>query len=149
MIEYQKRSEDPIGLVFSALADPTRRRIIERLREGEATIGALAEPIPMSFAAVSKHVQILEHAGLLRRNVHGREHRLTLDAAPLLDATRWTLRYRSFWNDRLDALDRVLRLDRSDRTSKDGSGNRSRRKAAVQPTVNPRKKNRAKRKDKN
>ena len=109
MVEHAQAASDSLGRVFGALADPTRRQILSRLREGDATIGTLAEPLPMSFAAVSKHVRVLERAGLLRREVRGREHRLSLDAAPLRDVTAWSLDYQEFWNDRLDALERVLR----------------------------------------
>jgi DNA-binding transcriptional ArsR family regulator len=104
---------DALGHVFGALADPTRREILARLRIGESTVGALAEPFPMSLAAVSKHVRVLERAGLLRREVRGREHVLSLDAAPLREAAAFALDYREFWNDRLDALEALLRQRRA------------------------------------
>jgi DNA-binding transcriptional ArsR family regulator len=109
MVDHYPSSDESLGLVFGALADPTRRSILSRLRDGRSTISAVAEPFEMSLAAVSKHVQVLERAGLVRREVQGREHFVSLDAAPLRDATEWTLSYRDFWNERLDALDRVLR----------------------------------------
>jgi DNA-binding transcriptional ArsR family regulator len=108
-----RRSGDALGHVFGALADPTRREILDRLRAGEATVGALAEPLPMSLAAVSKHVRVLERAGLLRREVRGREHVISLEAAPLREAVAFALDYREFWNDRLDALDALLRKRRA------------------------------------
>ena len=109
MIERNAATADPLGRIFGALSDPTRRGILARLREGEATIGALAEPLPMSLAAVSKHVQVLERAGLLQREVRGREHLISLDAAPLREAADWALEYQNFWEERLDAPDQVLR----------------------------------------
>lgn len=95
--------------VFSALSDPTRRALLERLRRGSATVGELAAPLPMSLNAVSKHVRVLEGAGLVRREVRGREHHLHLRGRPLRDAARFAERYRSFWSDRLDGLERHLR----------------------------------------
>jgi DNA-binding transcriptional ArsR family regulator len=91
--------------VLAAVADPTRRAILDRLRRGPARITDVAEPFEMSLAAVSKHVQILERAGLLRRTRRGREHSLTLDARPLRRVARWTSRYERFWNERLDRLE--------------------------------------------
>lgn len=90
--------------VFSALADPTRRDILARLGRGSATVTAVAEPIPMSLAAVSKHVKVLERAGLVRREVRGREHWLSLETKPLRDAGEWIDYHRRFWEERLDAL---------------------------------------------
>lgn len=101
--------EASLDQTFAALADPTRREILARLRSGEHTVGELAEPFPMSLAAVSKHVQVLERAGLVSRQVDGRVHRLTLAAEPLRAATAWTADYRSFWNARLDSLGAMLR----------------------------------------
>jgi DNA-binding transcriptional ArsR family regulator len=87
---------------------PGGREILQ-LRGGDATISELAAPFAVSFAAVSKHVQVLERAGLVTREVVGREHRLSLVAAPLREASEWTQDYRGFWEARLDALDAVLR----------------------------------------
>jgi DNA-binding transcriptional ArsR family regulator len=98
---------------FAALTDPTRRSMLDRLRRGAATISELAAPFEVSFAAVSKHVQVLERAGLVAREVVGREHRLSLVAAPLHEASDWTLDYRAFWETRLDALDAMLRATRA------------------------------------
>jgi DNA-binding transcriptional ArsR family regulator len=91
--------------VLAAIADPTRRAILDRLARGPARVTDVAEPFEMSLAAVSKHVQTLERAGLVRRARRGREHTLSLDARPLRRVAQWTLRYEQFWNDRLDRLE--------------------------------------------
>jgi DNA-binding transcriptional ArsR family regulator len=95
----------PLDQVLAAVADPTRRAILDRLMRGPARITDVAEPFEMSLAAVSKHVQILERAGLIRRTRRGREHSLTLDARPLRRVARWTSRYERFWNERLARLE--------------------------------------------
>jgi len=105
MVEY---SQDGLNRVFSAVADPTRRAILASLRNKSATIGEIASSFPVSLNAVSKHVMVLERAGLIRRNVHGREHVCSLDAGPLRDATAWLEHYRQFWEVRLDALERYV-----------------------------------------
>ncbi len=102
MVEYS------LDQTFAALADPTRRAILGRLQSGPLTVGAIADPIPMTLAAVSKHVRVLERAGLVRREVQGREHHCSLVAEPLREAADWTERYRAFWEGRLDALERYL-----------------------------------------
>ena len=94
--------------VYGALADPTRRAILGSLAKRDATIGELADRFPISLNGVSKHVKVLERAGLVRRTVAGREHRLRIDARPLRDAARWLAHYQSFWTERLDALDAHL-----------------------------------------
>lgn len=91
--------------VLSAIADPTRRAIIDRLAHGPARITDVAQPFAMSLAAVSKHVKILEHAGLVRRARQGREHTLHLEAAPLREVARWASHYERFWTERLDRLE--------------------------------------------
>ena len=93
---------------FGALADPTRRAILARLAKGEASVTELAEPFEMSLPAVSKHLKVLEHAGLISR---GRERQLRparLRAAPLKEVAAWTDRYRRFWDERYDRLDEYL-----------------------------------------
>jgi DNA-binding transcriptional ArsR family regulator len=131
MVEQRKTSDtgasDSLGPIFSALADPTRREILERLRGGETTVGRLAEPFPISLAAISKHLRVLEGAGLLRRDVRGREHVISLEAAPLREAAAFALDYREFWNDRLDALDAMLRRRKRSR-SRGNSSTRKRRR---------------------
>ena len=101
---------DPhLDRLFSALADPTRRAILARLAaEGEATISDLARPFAMSLPAISKHVRVLESAGLLLREVRGREHRCRLEPRPLKDAVDWLADYRRYWEAQLDALGRYL-----------------------------------------
>lgn len=94
--------------VYGALADPTRRAILGILAEGEANVGTLAERFPISLNAVSKHLKVLERAGLIDRTVQGREHRLRLNAEPLRDASMWLEHYRTFWEDRLAALETYL-----------------------------------------
>ena len=97
-----------LDLVFAALADPTRRSILERLAEGEATVGELAEPFAISRPAISKHLRVLERAGLVRRTRDGRLSRCGLDAAPMRDAAEWVEKYRVFWESQLEALARYL-----------------------------------------
>ena len=100
---------DPISKVFHALADPTRRSILERLAAGgPRSIGDIASPFKVSFQAISKHLKVLERAGLISRDVQGRVHRCSLDAAPMASASTWIEHYRPFWEDQLDALDRYL-----------------------------------------
>ena len=98
-----------LDLVFGAVADPTRRAILSALRKGPASITALAEPFDISFAGVSKHILVLEHAGLVRREIVGREHHCHLAPEPFEAASGWLEGYRDFWESRLDALEaRVL-----------------------------------------
>jgi len=93
---------------FAALSDPTRRSILARLAHGEATVGELARPFRVSRPAISKHLRVLEEAGLVQRERDGRVSRCELDAAPMRDAAEWLGRYRAFWGGRLDALARYL-----------------------------------------
>jgi DNA-binding transcriptional ArsR family regulator len=95
-----------------AIADPTRRGLLARLALGDARVTDLAARYDMSLAAVSKHLRVLERAGLVRREVRGREHRLSLEARPLREAADWISAYRPFWEQRLDALDAFLRRRR-------------------------------------
>ena len=95
--------------VFHALAHDARRAMLRRLAGGELTVGELAEPLAMSLAAASKHVQVLERAGLLHRTVAGRRHVCRLRAAPLAAAEAWLRWYEPLWNDRLDALAHLFR----------------------------------------
>jgi DNA-binding transcriptional ArsR family regulator len=94
--------------VFSALRDPTRRAILVQLRGASATMTELSAPFRMSLTAVSKHVRVLERAGLVRRQVRGREHHCRLNPGPLRQASRWMEDYRAFWEGRLDALQGFL-----------------------------------------
>jgi DNA-binding transcriptional ArsR family regulator len=108
MVEHQPAALDR---VFHALSDPTRRAMLRSLAMGERNVGALAAPFAMSLAAASKHVKVLEEAGLLRRRVEGRTHVCRLDSAPLAAADRWLRFYEGFWTDRLDVLAELLRND--------------------------------------
>lgn len=99
---------DLLSDTMSALAHPTRRAILERLMHGEERITDLAAPFDMSLNAVSKHIQVLEKAGLVRRRRVWREHRVSFDPSPLEDAAAWIEQRRTFWSERLEALDTVL-----------------------------------------
>src|SRR5688572_33453872 len=91
--------------VLTAISDPTRRAIIDRLARGPARVTDVAEPFAMSLNAVSKHIKVLEQAGLVRRARHGREHTLELEAEPLHQVKTWVLRYEHYWSERLDRLE--------------------------------------------
>ena len=105
MVNYSPRLLDR---TFAALADPTRRRILEHLAQGDRCVTDLARPHRMSLPAVSKHLRVLERAGLIRRQRHGRVHQLKLEAKPMKDAQQWIERYRRFWEENLDRLDDYL-----------------------------------------
>ena len=98
-----------LDLAFSALSDPTRREIVSRLAKGAARVTDLAEPFDMSLNAVSKHLKVLERAGLVRRTRAGREHHIALDPEPIRHIAGWASRYERFWNQRLDKLEAFLR----------------------------------------
>jgi DNA-binding transcriptional ArsR family regulator len=95
--------------VFQALTDPTRRHMLRSLAARERTVSELAEPFRMSLAAASKHVRVLERAGLVRRTVQGRTHFCRIDPRPLSDAADWLRFYERLWGERLDALEALLR----------------------------------------
>ncbi len=100
---------DQLSEVFSALADPTRRAILARLSEGPATVNELAEPFPVTLQAISKHLKVLERAGLITRGREAQWRPCRLDAAPLREAADWVGRYQRFWDERYDQLDAYLR----------------------------------------
>jgi DNA-binding transcriptional ArsR family regulator len=102
MGEYKSAQLDG---VFNALCDPTRRAILARLTKAEARVTEIAADFPISLNSISKHIRMLERAGLLRRSIVGRDHVLTLEAGPLAEAQAWIEKYRHFWDDRLAALD--------------------------------------------
>ncbi len=104
-----KCSSRLLDRTFAALADPTRRRILEHLAGGDRCVTDLARPYSMSLPAVSKHLRVLEKAGLVRRRRNGRVHRLKLDAAPMQQAQQWIEEYRKFWEERFDRLDEYLK----------------------------------------
>jgi DNA-binding transcriptional ArsR family regulator len=100
---------DQLSSVFAALADPTRRAILARLAEGETTVNELAAPFPMSLQAVSKHLKVLERAGLIVRGRDAQWRPCRLDPAPLREVTQWAEQYRRFWDERYEHLDSYLR----------------------------------------
>jgi DNA-binding transcriptional ArsR family regulator len=101
-------NDDKLDAVFSALGDPTRRRILSRLATGPASISELAQPFAMTLPAVSKHLRVLEHAGLMRRERDGWYHRCYLAAGPLQSAVSFLARYQPFWERTLDELARYV-----------------------------------------
>lgn len=100
-----------LDIVFRALGDATRRGMLASLALGAKSVGELAEPFAMSFAGASKHVKVLEEAGLVRREIKGRTHICQLEPAPLASADEWLRRYERFWTGRLDALETLLRAE--------------------------------------
>jgi DNA-binding transcriptional ArsR family regulator len=100
---------DHLSDTFAALADPTRRRILARLAEGEATVTELAEPLPISVQAVSKHLKVLEGAGLIERERRARLRPSRLRGAPLREALDWLAAYHRFWGDSFDRMEERLR----------------------------------------
>jgi DNA-binding transcriptional ArsR family regulator len=113
---------DPLSTTFAALADPTRRAILARLASGEASVTELAEPFDMSLPAVSKHLKVLERAGLISRNREAQWRRCRLDAAPLRTASDWLEDYREFWEQRFDRLEAYLAELQEDATKKARKG---------------------------
>ncbi len=111
MLNHMVEHSAHLDVVFHALADPTRRAMLGRLAERELTIGELADPFNMSFAGASKHVRVLENAGLVSRTIQGRTHLCRLQAARLAEANAWLRRYERFWNAKLDRLEALLRAD--------------------------------------
>jgi DNA-binding transcriptional ArsR family regulator len=106
--------------VFNALCDPTRRAILARLTDHEARVTDIAAEFPISLNSISKHIRMLERAGLVRRSIAGREHLLSLQAAPLAEASMWIEHYRRFWEGRLAALEAfVTRQAAPSRTTPD------------------------------
>lgn len=111
---------DYLDATFAALADPTRRDILARLAAGDSTVGEIAAPYDMSLNAASKHLMVLEKAGLVTRRIEGRVHHISLNAEPLRTAAEWLDFYRAFWEERLDALEQFL-------ARKKGAGHGARR----------------------
>ncbi len=102
-------TDDPLSITFAALADPTRRAILARLASGEANVNELAAPFAMTLPAVSKHLKVLERAGLISRGRDRQWRPCRLEAAPLAQATDWLEQYRQFWEERFGRLDEPLR----------------------------------------
>lgn len=106
MVEQQT-----LDAVFHALSDPTRRAMLQSLSGSQHTVGELARPFDISLAAASKHIKVLERAGLVRRSIEGRTHVCSLDAGPMHAGMEWIRHYEKFWNARLDALQTLLAED--------------------------------------
>ena len=106
--QFNRMVEERLDITFGALADPTRRGMLASLALGEKSIGELAEPFAMSFAGASKHVKVLEVAGLVARRRRGRTHLISIDARPLEEAERWMRQWERFWNTRLDRLQALV-----------------------------------------
>ena len=116
MVKYKNHTEEPqLDAIFAALSDSTRRAIVARLADGPATVSELAEPFAMSLPAVSKHLKVLEHAGLLDRERAGRTHTMRLDPKAMDTADEWLQRTRAFWESRLDALAHYLDQEEEDK----------------------------------
>ena len=101
--------EDQLSLTFAALANSTRRAIIARLAEGEATVNELAEPFNMSLPAISKHIKVLERAGLIVQGQKAQYRPCTIDAGPLKEVSSWTEQYRHIWENRFDQMDAYIK----------------------------------------
>jgi len=121
-------TSDPLSTVFAALADPTRRAILARLAAGEASVSELAAPFAMSLPAISKHLKVLERAGLIARGRRAQWRPCRLEAEPLRQATGWLEAYRPYWEGRFDRLDDYLR----DVQSRPDASDRSARAARLQ-----------------
>lgn len=111
MLNHMVEDSEEIDQVFHALSNRTRRGMVRRLSRRECTVGELAAPAEMSLAAASKHVQVLERAGLVNRRVSGRQHICSLAPKPLKEASDWLSFYEGFWNESLDRLEAVLKSD--------------------------------------
>lgn len=108
---------DQLDAVFGALADPTRRAILARLAEGDANVAALAAPFRVSQPAISRHLKVLEQAGLISRSRQATARLSHLEAEPLREATAWLARYREFWDESYERLDALLSSLRGDQTA--------------------------------
>ncbi len=115
MVKYPSAK---LNRTFAALADPTRRRILEHLSRGNHRVTHLARPHAMSLPAISKHLRVLEKAGLLRRRRYGRVHEMQLDAEPLKKAAQWVEEYRKFWEGSLDRLAAYLEKTNNSKKAK-------------------------------
>ena len=115
-------ADDRLSAIFSALADPTRRAILARLSKGDATVTELAEPFDISLPAISRHLKVLERAGLISRGRTAQWRTSSLQAAPLKEATDWMDRYRQFWDESLTKLDAHLRRIQQQQPTTDQTG---------------------------
>jgi DNA-binding transcriptional ArsR family regulator len=121
MVAYSRSAE--LDRVFSALADPTRRAILRRLTHSPGTINEIAKPFRVSLNAISKHLMVLERAGLLRREIKGREHHCWIEPRPLREADEWLEHYRQFWEQRMDAFEAYVarKYEAANRSSRHGN----------------------------
>src|SRR5713226_7038758 len=108
MVNYSSPPSAPLDATFAALSDPTRRAILARLAHGQATVSELAAPFPFSLPAVSKHLRVLESAGLLQPEIDGRVHHCRLAPEPMKTAAQWIEHYRVFWEKQFNALAQYL-----------------------------------------
>ncbi len=113
---------DQLSMIFAALADPTRRAILARLANGDATVNELAEPFEISLPAISRHLKVLEAAGLISRSRSAQWRSSRLEAGPLREATQWMDSYRRFWDSSFDRLDAHLKRIQSQETEDDSNG---------------------------
>jgi DNA-binding transcriptional ArsR family regulator len=121
MVMERKQTDDPLSATFAALADPTRRAILARLAQGEASVTELAAPFDLSQPAISKHLRVLERAGLIERGRQAQWRPRRLRAGPLKDAAAWVGQYRHHWEDSFERLDTFLRQidDKAERKDTD------------------------------
>lgn len=130
----KRPAPERLDAVFGALSDPTRRAMLRDLASAPRTVGELAAPFAISLAGASKHIQVLERAGLVQREVQGRVHVCRLDARPLHAGAEWLRHYERFWNTKLDALEALLKADDDAARPRRGTA----RKAARKPPRSPR-----------
>jgi DNA-binding transcriptional ArsR family regulator len=128
MVKY---SSPALDRTFAALADPTRRQILAHLARGHQRVTDLAEPYAMSLPAISKHLRVLEKAGLLRRRRYGREHQINLEAEPLREAAAWVEKYRKFWEGSLDRLAHYLEETTTTKSKSRGKPSRKQQKETL------------------
>jgi len=117
---FNQMVHNQLDTTFQALADPTRRGMLASLALGEKSIGELAQPFAMSFAGASKHVKVLEAAGLIARRKVGRTHLCTLRAEPLAEAEQWLRQWEKFWTARLDRLEALIESNKTMKEKKNG-----------------------------
>jgi len=117
---------DPVSLAFAALADPTRRRIVERVSREPLTISAIADPLAMSMQAVSKHIAILERSGVVKRHSKGRERIVAIQPESINAVAQWAKAQQQFWEDALDRLAHMLESESAQTQAPDGGSRRSR-----------------------
>ncbi|AWS47963.1 helix-turn-helix transcriptional regulator [Streptosporangium sp. 'caverna'] len=130
---------DRLSMIFAALADPTRRAILARLAEGDATVSELAEPFSISLPAISRHLKVLENAGLISRSRSAQWRSSSLEAAPLREVTAWMEPYRRFWDVNLDRLDAHLRRIQQDQPARRGESTQERSEQQDNGTLERRK----------